>query len=119
MESGLLMWSMRMDTPQSTVLAILKEHVKWQKQLETSCTPEYFKYKSINLEIIITTITTLPCRSKLKQEATHGHEKEKDYMVTLQAAGITTSSYSADTGLSKITRIGLNVMKSQVTPSHL
>ena len=81
-----------MDTPQSTVLAILKEHIKWQKQLETSHIPEYFKYKSINLEIIITTITTLPCRSKLKQEATHGHEKEKDYMVTLQAVGITTSS---------------------------
>ena len=88
-----------MDTPQSAVLAILKEYAKWQKQLEKRHTLEYLKYKSINLEIIVTTITTLPCRSKLKQEVTHHHEREKDYMATLKAAGITISSYSADTAL--------------------
>ena len=88
-----------MDTPQSAVVAILKEHAKWQKQLEKRHTPEYLKYKLVNLEIIITTITILLCWSKLKQEATHRHEREKDYMATLQAAGITTSSYSTDSAL--------------------
>ena len=92
-----------MDTPQSAILAILKEHAKWQKQLQKRHTPEYLKYKSINLEIIITTITTLLCRSKLKQEASHHHEQEKDFMVTLQTSTIITSSYSTDSALEEDT----------------
>ena len=88
-----------MDTPQSAILAILKEHAKWQKQLQKRHTPEYLKYKAINLEIIITTINTLLCRSKLKQKASHRHEQEKDFMVTLQTSGIITSSYSTDSAL--------------------
>ena len=92
-----------MDTPQSAILAILKEHAKWQKQLQTRHTPEYLKYKSINLEIIIATITTLRFRSKLKQEASHRHEQEKDFMVTLQTSGIITSSYSTDSALEEDT----------------
>ena len=94
---------MGVDTPQSAILAILKEHAKWQKQLQTRHTPEYLKYKSINLEIIIATITTLRFRSKLKQEASHRHEQEKDFMVTLQTSGIITSSYSTDSALEEDT----------------
>ena len=97
------LWSMGVDTPQSAILAILKEHAKWQKQLQKRHTPEYLKYKSINLEIIITTITTLRFRSKLKQEASHRHEQEKDFMVTLQTSGIITSSYSTDSALEEDT----------------
>ena len=41
----------------------------------------------------------LPCRSKLKQQANHRHEQEKDFMVTLQAVGVATSFYSTDTAL--------------------
>ena len=36
--------------------------------------------------------------------ANQRHEAEKDYMVTLQAVGITTSSYSADTALERDSR---------------
>ena len=88
-----------MDAPQSAVVAILKEHAKYQKQFKKRHTPEYLKYKLVNLENVITTVTILLCRSKLKQKATHCHEREKEYMATLQAVWITTSSYSADTAL--------------------
>ena len=69
---------MDLDALQSAVVAILKEHAKYQKQFEKRHTPEYLKYKLVNLEIVITTITILLCRSKLKQEATHCHAREKE-----------------------------------------
>ena len=37
-------------------------------------------------------------RSKLKEATTH-HEQEKDSMATMQAVGLSTSSYVADTAL--------------------
>ena len=61
-------------------------------------TPEYLKYKLINLKLWIQN-QYLPYRSKLKQEAKYRHEQEKDFMVTLQAMGLPTSTYSADTAL--------------------
>ena len=37
-----------MDTPQCAVVAVLKEHAKWQKQQEKRHTSEYLKYKYVN-----------------------------------------------------------------------
>ena len=41
----------------------------------------------------------LVCRSGLKQKANKQHEKEKDYMATLQRVGIDTSLYASQTAV--------------------
>ena len=41
----------------------------------------------------------LVCRSGLKQKANKQHEKEKDYMATLQCVGIDASFYASQTAV--------------------
>ncbi|XP_065913159.1 uncharacterized protein [Dysidea avara] len=76
------LWSMGVDVPQSAVTTIMKDHRQWQKQQEKRHTENYLKYKN-----------------SLKQKASQRHEIEKDYMVTMNAFGITTAEYSGDTAL--------------------
>lgn len=90
---------MGVDVPQSAVTTVLKEHAKWQKQLEKRHTSEYLKkkyWKHLSQDLPYKNDIH---RCKLKQVANKRHETEKDYMVTLQAVGVTTSTYSCDTAL--------------------
>ena len=52
------LWNMGVDVPQSAVTAVLKEHAKWQKQLEKRHTSEYLKKsKSKSLQTVFTRLT--------------------------------------------------------------
>ena len=86
---------MGVDVPLPGVVAILKEHVTWQRLHTCRGTPEYRKYR-LKYKFILQSIHIILYKSSLKTKANQRHEMEKERMDILQASGVSTSSYKGD-----------------------